>query len=884
MRHFCAALFAVVVAIPAAAEEPTFKEARQRWLKGNYEEARSQFESLAKDAKEQIPATIGLSQTWESEGEYDKALTTVEAALAKNPKSAELLARQAELFYVRGHWKEAEDAAEKALAIQKDHFLARWIRAQVYRDRGDQKQADAECRWFVRTYSERSNADNEIKDPQELLLVGLAGAENARWHNISDQFRVILNDVWADALKNDKNFWPAEYASGMLLLEKYNRPEALRALEKVLTINPSAAEALVAKGTAALEKFEVREAEQLAERALKINKNLPDALRLRADVYLTTGDVLAALKELESARRINPRDERTLGRIAACKLIQKKQTDFDALAQEVAKHNPTPGIFYFELAERLEDRRRYDAAETYLRKAIELRPMIPWPHTSLGMHLMRMGREKEGREVLQKSFEADPFNVKVSNTLKVLRHLDKYETIKTEHFELRFDPKTDGQLARYMTDFLEDLYGELAKKFEYKPKGQILVEVFNNHEMFSGRVVAVPDLHTIGACTGRMFAMVSPQGKGVGKAFNWSRVLRHELVHIFNLEQTGFLCPHWLTEGLAVSNEGFPRPPSWNQLLVEKVPAGELLNLDTVDMGFIRPKSPVEWHQAYCQSQLYVEFMQKKYGPDTAGHMLKAYGDGLDTSEAISRVCKTDKKTFEKDYLAYLQDVVKSIKGKPADKPMTLAQLREAQEKKPEDPDLAARLAEQYVDRGRNAESRKLVDGVLAKKKEHPLANYVKARLLLLAGEDEEARKLLEAALDPKDPEPKIIQLLGKQYFEARQMDKAAETFELGRKTQPFETKWLLELTRVYVQMGNKDKQIDLLKELVITDADDLDQRKRLARMLLDAGRHAEAEKYARQALEIKILDGDVQDMLFKALEGQKKNAEVARLKKVLEK
>ena len=80
--------------------------------------------------------------------------------------------------------------------------------------------------------------------------------------------------------------------------------------------------------------------------------------------------------------------------------------------------------------------------------------------------------------------------------------------------------------------------------------------------MFSGRVVALPDLHTIGACTGRMVAMVSPHGRGVRKPFNWGRVLRHELVHIFNLEQTNFLVPHWLTEGLAVSNEGFPRPPT----------------------------------------------------------------------------------------------------------------------------------------------------------------------------------------------------------------------------------------------------------------------------------------------------------------------------------
>ena len=63
--------------------------------------------------------------------------------------------------------------------------------------------------------------------------------------------------------------------------------------------------------------------------------------------------------------------------------------------------------------------------------------------------------------------------------------------------------------------------------------------------------------------------MVSPKGKGIRRPFNWGRVIRHEMVHIFNLEQTNFQVPHWLTEGLAVRNEGFPRPPSWNQVLVE---------------------------------------------------------------------------------------------------------------------------------------------------------------------------------------------------------------------------------------------------------------------------------------------------------------------------
>ena len=123
--------------------------------------------------------------------------------------------------------------------------------------------------------------------------------------------------------------------------------------------------------------------------------------------------------------------------------------------------------------------------------------------------------------------------------------LREYQTLATKHYELRYDPKNDPVLGRYVADYLEGLYADLSQKFHYEPKGPILVELFNNHDMFSGRVVALPDLHTIGACTGRMMAMVSPNGKGIAKPFNWGRVLRHEMVHIFNLE-TGYQFPETL--------------------------------------------------------------------------------------------------------------------------------------------------------------------------------------------------------------------------------------------------------------------------------------------------------------------------------------------------
>src|SRR5205823_307690 len=131
-----------------------------------------------------------------------------------------------------------------AISRRDDQFLARSVRAKVYRDTGALEKADAEFRWFVRTYTTRDQAGDPIKDPDALLLVAQAGAENARWHNLSDQFRFILNEVYGDALKADPDLWQGEYQAGMLLLEKYNRGEARTAFDKALAINPRAAEAL----------------------------------------------------------------------------------------------------------------------------------------------------------------------------------------------------------------------------------------------------------------------------------------------------------------------------------------------------------------------------------------------------------------------------------------------------------------------------------------------------------------------------------------------------------------------------------------------------------------------------------------------------------------
>src|SRR5262249_55714076 len=112
MKVTSSVCFVLLCAAGLVAREPTLKEARARWLGGNYAEALDKYRALLKDAKTSVDGAIGVSCCLQSEGEYDKALEAVEEALKDRPRDARLLARQAEVLYLRGRWEAAAKAAD----------------------------------------------------------------------------------------------------------------------------------------------------------------------------------------------------------------------------------------------------------------------------------------------------------------------------------------------------------------------------------------------------------------------------------------------------------------------------------------------------------------------------------------------------------------------------------------------------------------------------------------------------------------------------------------------------------------------------------------------------------------------------------------------------
>jgi tetratricopeptide (TPR) repeat protein len=852
---------------------------RQRLQRGNYAEARTGFEAILKEEKPAVAAFAGLSATHRAEGEYSRALDAIDAGLKTHPDHPTLLALRADLHYFLGKWDDAAKDAEAAIKKDDANFLARWTRTRILRDKGDLPAADKEVRWFVKTYSDASAAGKDITDPELLLIIAQAGVENARWNNKPQQFKFVLDEVLGDAIKHDPDFWQAEALAGMILSEKHNRADAADAFDKALGVNPKAVEALVGKGQLALANLDAVAAGRFADQALKVSPRHTAALRLKADARLLEGDAASAERLLLAAKLINSREEATLARLAAIYHLARKPEKVAEVEKEVAGFCSKPGVFYTEFAEVLMARKQYTRAEEAFRKATELRPDLSAPKAGLGMLMMQLGREPEAKVQLEAAFKTDPFHVRVSNALRVLKHLDGYETFETAHFVIKYDAKTDKLFAAWLGESLEEWHAEFAKLYGSTPPGKLLVEVFATREMFSGRILSLPGLPGAaqGASTGPLIAIPSPNADGAKRPYNWATVARHELTHAFNLAQTGFLVPIWLTEGLAVRSERSRRFETNVALLHERLTSGTAFDLDTIARGYHNFGNPQDVMLAYYQGLLYVEYIVKTHGEDAIARLLEAFKLGLTTNDAIRRACGVEQAALEKGYREFLRE---QVKGQPkAEKPVAFAELEKMHAKDPADADIAAKLAAEYVRRKKVEEARKLLDAVLEKEKGHPAASIAKSRLLLRDKDADGARAVLEESAKANPTDVRVLTALGKLCAETGEHEKAAAAFEEVRKLGIPETEVLDLLAKCYV-VTKSDRLAGALADLADRVPDNLGLRLQLARTHAAAGRHADAERWAREALYVDVVSAEAKELLVAALKAQKKDAEAERIEK----
>ncbi|MEN6459607.1 MAG: hypothetical protein ABFC63_11840 [Thermoguttaceae bacterium] len=758
----------------AAGPSPT-TTARKLLLRGKYAEAADLYAPLA--AKDPT-AAIGLSRCLAAQGKDNDAIEPLQAK--SHATSADILAELSSLSLQHGRLDQARSYASDSLHLNDNQLLARWVTAELDRLTGKLDQADRGYAWLIRYYN-----DHEVEDPEQLRCIGLAAAQSARWNRQSDQFGFLVNDLYPDALQRDPDYWPAHYEAAMLFLEKYNQADAARELQAATEINPNVAEVHVALALLALEDRDTPKAEKALRRAIEINPHRLDARLLQADLLWAEFKVAETLGLLQDqALPLNPISEETLGRIAACYLLldgaerprlaaadatgKPAASRFAKLAAEVVARNPHAGEFYFTLAVQFEARNKQTLSEPYFREAIRRMPRQIGPESHLGLLYMLAGREDDARRTLRDAFRGDPFNVRVKNSLEVLDILDAMRSIDTRRFTVRSQTE-DKLLARCAARHLERIYRQLCRRFGYQPPDKTVVEIFGQaqglggHQWFSARMVGLPYLDTVAASTGRIVGMVSP--RELGRPMNWARVLTHETVHVITLQQTNFDCPRWFTEGLAVWSEAVPRPKTWCESLVRRQAQGSLLNLDTIHAGFTRPQASDDCAMAYCQGELYVEYMltvrpskpPAQPGEESLRQMLAAYADGLSTADALRRVFGLSQADFERGCAEFVKRQAAEMKKISWPSDSQLKKLRKAADDKPDDANAAAQLAQAAMLDADDLASRRILARSARGRKDDTAAERWASEALEIDVRDAEMHRILAHSLLKRHNETEAI-------------------------------------------------------------------------------------------------------------------------------
>ena len=117
---------------------------------GKFAEAEASYESLLKTDANLVPAQVGLIRTMLAEGKVNEAVISVNAALAKHPNSAALLAVTGDIQFRKGEMSDAEKwylaALERDPNDVSAHLgLARWYTSSsMYRKAYDQLQTARE--------------------------------------------------------------------------------------------------------------------------------------------------------------------------------------------------------------------------------------------------------------------------------------------------------------------------------------------------------------------------------------------------------------------------------------------------------------------------------------------------------------------------------------------------------------------------------------------------------------------------------------------------------------------------------------------------------------------------------------------------------------------
>jgi len=671
-------------------------------------------------------------------------------------------------------------------------------------------------------------------------------------------------------------------AWGLLFLEKYNKPEALRSLQEALKAEPEWAPAHAGLGRVLADENPPAAA-AAATRALEIDGELADAHLLLAELDLNNARYDEARKRIQTVLGINPSHLEARSWIAAMAYVRDDRAAFEADVKQVLAINAAYGDVYRIAADLAARNYRFEEAVALTRQAVALDPTNTRAFGDLGMHLMRTGDETEARRALERSFDADPFDKVTWNLLLLLDSLDKFVVEKSGDLILKFHPDEAPIMREYAIPLAHEALKTLSAKYGVTPKGPILIEVFPNHDDFAVRTLGLPGMiGALGACFGRVVTMDSPRAKEPG-TFSWQATLWHELAHVITLQLSNQRVPRWLTEGISVYEEGKARP-EWGRDMeapfAVALQRGEILKLKDLNAGFTRPETI---GLAYYEASLLVDHIVSTFGQDAVRKLLSAYGQGIEGEPALKAGLGVSmdqlQETFDKSLQTRFSALMSALRDSKADGAPDgergeggIAALKAAAAASPGSFAAQLALGRALAEAGDRAafEALERADALVPVATGENSPNALMGGLAEKLGDLPRAIRAYRALLDHDHAAVEPARRLAVVAEKAGDEKALKVAFDRVVALDPFDAQAHMGAGRFALQSRDAAGAIREFKAALMSGVlDKASAHCALGESYLLAGRTADAKKEALAALEIAPMFDRAQDLLLRAVEGK---------------
>jgi tetratricopeptide (TPR) repeat protein len=811
---------------------------------------------MAQSSRRPAPLPPGLQSAARAviEGRYDEVSALVEKLDQQDPNVAAVRARA---LVARGRYQDAESllrpiaakAPTSAAALELGLLLDMLGRADAQQVLG--RIAFAEM----------------VADAQELGRSARALRALGRTQD--------ANATYRDALSLAPKDPPLNTAWGELFLETYNNAEALKSFQAALEADARYAPALVGIARSLADE-DPPKSNAAALKALEINPSDVSALVFVAGQAVDAGKRDEARRTIEKALAVNPSSLEAHSLAAALDYVEDKTADFEAKVAKVLAIAPSHGDVYRVAGDLAARNYRFDEAVTLVRQALKVRPGHARSLADLGVHLLRTGDEPAARQALEASFKIDPYDVVTFNLLQMMDTLDTFVTVEDRDIVLRMHKDEAPVLQDYVLSLAHRALDTLSKRYQFTPKGPILIEIFPKHDDFAVRNVGLPGMiGALGACFGRVVTMDSPKARPPG-SFQWEATLWHELAHVITIQMSNQRVPRWLTEGISGYEEALARP-EWGRGMdlqfASMLNSGQEIKLKDLNAAFTNPRTI---GIAYFQGALVVEHLVKTFGDPALHRLVRAYGKGLDDAGALKEAYNADFDALQAGFDRMIEDrygaIRRALKA-PPDAELMRASLTELQLLADKNPDsypvqmvLGRRLRE-------------------AQKPDEALKAFERAAELIPVanGEDSPHAQIAEIALEKKDQTRAIAALRSVMSTDFDDVAAARQLATLMREQNvtdagrtrpvyerivaidPFDAGAHATLGRLALQGGDAETAIRSFRTvLALKPIDQAAAHTDLAEAYLRGDRKAEARKQTLAALEIAPSYERAQDLLLR--------------------